>query len=107
MYFLLRYGSGEYKIYLNDAGLAASKDRISNRGISARLCFGVDSAIRRSSIPAAQIKVLDLDWKHLQTPATLRNCERKESIPRERNEEDVPNDVVKTLVDKVGRWPTR
>jgi hypothetical protein len=105
MYFLLRYGSGEYKIYLNDAGLAASKDPdLESRNLCKALFSVWDSAYPPILDPSRADKGLGiLDWKHPANASYVAELRTKGiNPPGERNEEDVPNDVVKTLVDKVG-----
>lgn len=105
MYFLERYGSGEYKIFLNDAGVSRSKDPDLE---SRNLCKGIysvwDSAFPPILDPTRADKGLGiLDWKHPANASYVAELRTKGILPPgDKKEEDVPNDVVKTLVDQVG-----
>jgi len=105
MYFLERYGSGEYKIFLNDAGLARSKDPdLESRNLCKAVYSVWDSAYPPILDPSRPDKGLGiLDWKHPANASYVADLRMKGLIPPgEKKEDDVPNDVVKTLVDKVG-----
>ena len=76
MYFLERYGSGEYKIFLNDAGVSGSKDPdLESRNLCKAIYSVWDSAYPPISTRAAPIRAWEF-WtgSTRRTRAIFPNC---------------------------------
>lgn len=106
MYFLERYGSGDYKIFLNDAGVTKNKEKdpdLESRNLCKALYSIWDSAYPPILDPSRPDKGLGiLDWNHPANASYVGELKMKGIVPPGEKEEEVANEVVKTLVDKVG-----
>jgi len=105
---LRRYGSGDYKIFLNDAGIGGNiKDKdpdLTSRNLCRALYSVWDSDFPPILDPSRPDKGIGiLDWTHPQNASYIAELRMKGiHPPNTKEEDDVPNDVVKTLVDQVG-----
>lgn len=109
MAILRRYGSGDYKLFLNDCGVTTKEARekkdpdLTSRNLCRCLVSFWDSEYPPILDPSRPDKGLGiLDWSHPQNASYIADLRMKGVVPPNEKEEEMPNDVVKTLVDKVG-----
>lgn len=110
MAILRRYGSGDYKLYLNDCGaktkesLAAKDPELASRNLCKCLISFWDPDYPPILDPSRPDKGIGiLDWTHPANASYVAELRMKGiQAPNTKEESEVANDVVKTLVDQVG-----
>lgn len=106
--FLRRYGSGDYKVFLNDSGATTREGKKNPETSSRNLCkakFSIwDTDYPPVLDPSRPDKGLGiLDWTFPANASYIADLRIKGILPPQQKEDaDVQTDVVKTLVDQVG-----
>lgn len=109
MAILRRYGSGDYKLYLNDAGATTKegRDKKDPELLSRNLCRTFVSfwdsdypPILDPSRPDKGLGIIDLS--HPANASYVTDLRMKGILAPDKKEDEMSSEVVKTLVDKVG-----
>lgn len=104
MEFLSRYGSGIYKVYINDGGVKGAKDAdLQSRNLCKFFVTYYDSDFPTVLDPSRPDKGLGiLDLKHPDNESYVADLRMKGVLPRDgKAESDMNTEVVSKLVDKV------